>query len=92
MALQPRHWVARSPLGNGRRVPLACCAVEALARGAAQASFSQPSSWLRSPAHETGEALEVAVKADPSICSRAARMGVGTPGDADLLSWRISSG
>ena len=71
--------------GQGHHVLHARCVVEALARGVAPVPLRCPAVSCRAQ-HPRRDALDAAVQADPGFRNRAARMGGGTAGDADLLS------
>ena len=79
------HRAARFPHGQGHHVLHARCVVEALARGVAPVPLRCPAVSCRAQ-HPRRDALDAAVQADPGFRNRAARMGGGTAGDADLLS------
>ena len=83
VTLQLRHRAVRFPCGQGRHVLHARFSVEALARGVAPAPLSCPAVRAQRPRRD---ALKPAVEADPGLRNRAARMGGGTAGDADLRS------
>lgn len=91
VTLQIGHQEIRIPCGHGRHVPSARGVVEALVRGAASAPFHRPRVNCR--AHRPGRnALEAAVRANPGLRCRIARLGGGTAGDAGLRSLGLPHG